>query len=171
MDTVLRAWHSKGRSRVRTTRSAREFTDFYEATWDELAGYAASVSGSATLGADLAQEAFARVFARWALLRDPRPYAYRIVTNLAKDTWRAGHREQAALALLDAVPRPTGHDEGLLDAVRRLPPKLRDVVLLHYYADLPVNDVATVLRRPAGTVKSQLFDARAALAANLKDAR
>ena len=49
------------------------------------------------------------------------------------------------------------------DAVDRLPPGLRDVVLLHYYADLPVEDVARAIRRPAGTVKRRLHEARALL--------
>jgi DNA-directed RNA polymerase specialized sigma24 family protein len=64
-----------------------------------------------------------------------------------------------------------GPDATTLDAVRRLSPPLRDVVLLHYYADLPIDEVARVLRRPVGTVKRRLFDARVALAAALEESR
>jgi RNA polymerase sigma-70 factor (ECF subfamily) len=53
--------------------------------------------------------------------------------------------------------------------VGRLPDRLRDVVLLHYYADLPVGEVATAVRRPPGTVKRQLSEARAVLAQDLED--
>lgn len=42
----------------------------------------------------------------------------------------------------------------VLDAVRRLPAPLRDVVLLRYYADLPIAAVASVLRRPHGTISA-----------------
>jgi RNA polymerase sigma-70 factor (ECF subfamily) len=58
-----------------------------------------------------------------------------------------------------------------LDAVERLPAHLRSVVLLHYYADLPVEDVARALRRPLGTVKRRLLDARKVLSATLRDER
>jgi RNA polymerase sigma-70 factor (ECF subfamily) len=51
--------------------------------------------------------------------------------------------------------------------VRTLPERLRDVVLLHYFADLTVEDVATAVNRPAGSVKRQLSEARAALATAL----
>ncbi len=51
--------------------------------------------------------------------------------------------------------------------MERLPGHLRDVVLLHYYADLPVEEVARALRRPVGTVKRRLSDARGILAVTL----
>ena len=55
-------------------------------------------------------------------------------------------------------------------AVERLPKKLRDVVLLHYWSDLTVTDVAAAVGRPAGTVKRQLSEARALLAGEVADA-
>ena len=147
------------------------FADFYAATFGDLAGYGWHLTGDPHLGDELAQEALTRVCARWGLLREPRPYAYRVVTNLARDGWRRQTRERVALAALPAPDDVPGPDAGLKDAVRRLPEHLRDVVLLHYFADLPVEDVARALRRPTGTVKRRLSDARALLATALEDAR
>jgi len=112
-----------------------------------------------------------RVYARWPVILNPRAYAFRIVTNLARDHWRPRDNERKALALVD-VTSPTSTEPGydpVLDAVKRLARPLREVVLLHYYADLPVAEIAAALHWPAGTVKSRLFDARAALATALKD--
>ncbi len=64
------------------------FDDFYRRTYGALAGYALSLVGERAVAEDLAQEALVRVYARWGLLREPRPYAYRTVTNLARDRWR-----------------------------------------------------------------------------------
>jgi RNA polymerase sigma-70 factor (ECF subfamily) len=150
---------------------AADFAAFYEATFGDLAGYAWSLTGDPHAGDELAQEALTRVYARWGLLREPRPYAYRIVTNLVKDRWRSQSRESITWDGEVPVETVAGPDTGTLDAVRRLSPALREAVLLHYYADLPVDEVARVLRRPVGTVKRRLFDARAALAAALEEVR
>jgi RNA polymerase sigma-70 factor (ECF subfamily) len=56
----------------------------------------------------------------------------------------------------------------LHDAIRTLGPEYRAVVVLHYLADLPVDEVAAVLGAPVGTVKSRLSRARAALAERLR---
>ena len=54
-------------------------------------------------------------------------------------------------------------------AVRRLPVRHQQVVALYYAADLTVDDVARVLTVPAGTVRSDLTRARAALTNLLGD--
>lgn len=56
-------------------------------------------------------------------------------------------------------------------AIRALPRRQREVVTLYYLADLSVTDVAAVLGISAGTVKSQLSDARARLRASLQELR
>ena len=55
---------------------------------------------------------------------------------------------------------------------RRLKPEQRAVVVLHFYAGLPVPDIAETLGVPAGTVKSRLHCATETLRAALEaDAR
>jgi RNA polymerase sigma-70 factor, ECF subfamily len=58
---------------------------------------------------------------------------------------------------------PAGHRLDVEHAVRNLPSRQRQVVTLHYLADLPVAEVAGVLAISESTVKSELFDARARL--------
>lgn len=145
------------------------FADFYRQHFGELAGYAWSLTRDPNLGDDLAQEAMTRVYARWPVLTQPRPYAFRVVTNLVHDHWRALQRSGGEwLELPDAGTTPAP-DAGTLDAVRRLPQDLRVVVALHYYADLPVDEVARIVRRPVGTVKRRLHTARALLTAALQE--
>lgn len=151
-------------------RSTSSFDRFYADTFGALGGYALSLVGDQATAEDLAQEAMARVYARWATLREPRPYAYRTVTNLARDRWRRRRSELDALPHLVAAP-VAGPDVAVLDAVERLPQHLRDVLLLHYYADLSVAEVASAIRRPVGTVKRRLHEARAVLAEQLQEHR
>ena len=58
----------------------------------------------------------------------------------------------------------------LVEALRSLPVRQRQVIVLHHLVGLPVEEVAQTLRVPAGTVKSQLSRGRRALAARLREA-
>ena len=146
-----------------------DFAAFYAEHWSDVAGFTAALAGSRALGEDLAQEAFTRLCTRWPVVREPRPYVFRIARNLA-----VGHHRSRRETPTDTPPETAvvpGVDAGVLDAVRQLPERLRVVVLLHYYADLPLAEVATTVRRPLGTVKRQLNEARAELARTLGDDR
>jgi RNA polymerase sigma-70 factor, ECF subfamily len=70
------------------------------------------------------------------------------------------------------LPAPGGPDEGraeqLLGLVELLPERLRRALVLYYYEERSVSEVALMLGCPEGTVKTTLFRARAALAEMLK---
>jgi RNA polymerase sigma-70 factor (ECF subfamily) len=154
-----------------SARVAEEFAGLYTAEFPRLAGYLAALTGSHEAGRDAAQEAFTRLFARWRSVREPRAFVYVVGTNLCRQHWRQRGRETTAVVALAAalpVERPAP-DPGLLDLVHRLPVRLREVVLLHYYADLPVAQVADAVHRPLGTVKRRLHEARAALGVALSE--
>lgn len=149
--------------------AAREFAELYATEFSRLAGYLTALTGDADLARENAQEAFTRLFARWRSVREPRGFLYVVATNICRTHWQRSSRERTAVAILGhALPegRPA-HDPWLRDLVERLPVRLREVVLLHYYADLPVADVAAAIHRPVGTVKRRLHEARAALAGAL----
>ena len=149
------------------------FDSCYTRHCSALTGYAYQLTRDADLAQDVAQEAFTRLLTRWATVREPRPYLFHVVTNLARDSWKARERRERLLGLLgrahdDAQPAP---DTSVADAVRRLPRDQAEVVLLFYYSDLPVADVAAAVRRPEGTVKWLLAQARERLALALEDPR
>ena len=112
-----------------------------------------------------------RLYARWNKVRDPQAWLYYVATNLTHDHWRGRQRDAnlVAAAGLDASRRgpDPAHDPWLRDLVERLPERLRKPVLLHYYADLPLEEVARLLHRPTGTVKRRLHEARALLGAQI----
>ena len=148
-----------------------QFAEFYRSVYGELAGYGWALTRDPNVGDELAQEALTRAYTVWfRISSDPRPYTFRIVTNLARDRWKREARERITWQHLAVPAEQEGPDSGTLDAVRRLPSPQREVVLLHYYADLPVEQVAKAMRRPPGSVKRWLFEARAALATALQEA-
>ncbi|HVF05776.1 MAG TPA: RNA polymerase sigma factor [Frankiaceae bacterium] len=150
---------------------AAAFDVLYQREFPNIAGYCFLLVRDEELARDLTQEAFARLLARWVTVREPRPFLFHVVTNLARDAWRKDRRARetgTALAAQPAAPA-AAHDGGVRDAVARLPEPHRTAVELYYYADLAVADVAAAVRRPPGTVKRLLSEARAMLATALGD--
>jgi RNA polymerase sigma factor (sigma-70 family) len=142
------------------------------AHYRKLTGFAYSLVGDEQIAADIAQEAFVRLFARWTGVRHPAAYLYLVATNLARRQWRQRQREEAALArAYDGEPALPAYDPSLRDALARLPKRQRQVLVLHYLADLSVDVVATHLQLAPGTVKRLLHEARAGLASALEDSR
>jgi RNA polymerase sigma-70 factor (ECF subfamily) len=142
-----------------------DFAALYATEFGRLAGYLTSLTGNPDVAREAAQEAFTRLFARWRKVSEPRGFVYVVATNLVKHHWRQGGRERLAVASLGITSEHgrAAHDPWLRDLVDRLPDRLREVVLLHYYADLPVAEVALAIHRPVGTVKRRLHEARALL--------
>jgi RNA polymerase sigma-70 factor, ECF subfamily len=141
----------------------------YRAQFGPLSGYAQSLTGDPGVAVDIAQEAFARLLTRWRSVRDPRAWLFFVATNLSRDYWRgvARDRELTDRAGTGSLTS-TAHDPWLRDLVERLPSRQRQAVLLHYYADISLEEIAKLLHVPTGTVKRRLHDGRQRLAAQLR---
>jgi RNA polymerase sigma-70 factor, ECF subfamily len=132
---------------------------------------------------DVAQEALLRAYRRFDGLRDPqsfRGWLVRIVFRLALDRARAAKRrefretEWAQPARRPTPPTPeelaaSSEFQVHLDrAFDELPDKLRLVLLLAAMEGHTLEEVATMLGLPVGTVKSRLFAGRKKLAEKLQ---
>ena len=99
-----------------------------------------------------------------------RPWLVKIAVNCAY----AQRRKQGKVVYLeDVVPEPAAPDPpqngGLWEAVCTLPPERRAAVVLFYYEDMQVDEIARALGVPRGTVKSRLSRARKQLKEMLCD--
>lgn len=119
------------------------------------------VGGSRELAEDAVQAAFAGAHARWDRIDQPVPYLRRAVVNSVRDAQRRRFRARAQPPERIPVVLPPEVDE-TWQQLARLPATQRAVVVLHYYEDLPLAEVADLLGRKAATVRS---DHRRALAA------
>jgi len=144
----------------------------FRVTYPKLAGWVRRLVDDDDTAHEIASEAFVRLLARWTRVDSPQSYLYMIATNLIRDHWRKAERERRAMrsvtasADLDAVAYPV-EDVDVRNLLQSLPARLRDPFLLHYYAGFPIKEVATLLHRPEGTIKADLFAARARLKAAL----
>ena len=114
------------------------------------------VGASREMAEDVVQTAFASAHPRWDQVEDALAYLKRAVVNQVKDDQRRWYRRHKHHATHDAGPPhalPPEVDE-TWGVISSLPWQQRAVVVLHYYEDLPLNEIAEVLRRPASTVRS-----------------
>jgi RNA polymerase sigma-70 factor (sigma-E family) len=135
------------------------------------------LTGDRELAEELVQEAFVR-YSRARSTPAPgaeRTYLRRIVLNLS----HAHHRHLRVVR--GRLPDHPGTAEGaehealrrdgerqVAEAVRALPPRQRDCIVLRYYADLGDAEIADTLGISAGSVKTHLHRARATLAERLE---
>jgi RNA polymerase sigma-70 factor (ECF subfamily) len=141
------------------------FRAFFVAEFPRLAGYCTGLTGERQAGEDAAQEALVRTWARWSRVEDPVAYSFLVATKLISRQWqREARRRLLRTAMPLGATTAPGPDRSLRDLVDRLPARLRLPVLLHYYADLPVVEVAGVLEIPQGSVRQRLHQARQTLA-------
>jgi RNA polymerase sigma-70 factor (ECF subfamily) len=101
-------------------------------------------------------------------VREPQPWLFRTGYRLLTDEYRRQRR------LGDAGPEPAGEmatelDAELVAALATLAPKVRLCVFLHYYADLPVGEIAHLTGSTKTAVKVRLHRARAQLRVALTD--
>jgi RNA polymerase sigma-70 factor (sigma-E family) len=154
-----------GSSEVRLQRV--EFGRFAARVAPSLVRSGYLLTGDRGHAEDLAQVTLWRTARHWdALSGSPDAYAHEVLVNLSRDRRRSLRRRPLEVAQLDLVV-DRGHDgtEALLEgnavvqAVRRLPRRQREVVVLRFFLDLSVAQAAAALGASEGTIKS--YTARA----------
>lgn len=144
----------------------------YQASHQRLVVQLYGITGDLQEAQDVVQEAFVRALSRsgrLAAMDNPEAWLRTVAINLARSRWRRRQVMEGFL-LRRALPEPlpvagmTEDHVALVAALRHLPRVQREAVVLHYLADLPIEEIAANLRVAAGTVKSRLHRARARLA-------
>jgi RNA polymerase sigma-70 factor (ECF subfamily) len=123
---------------------------------------------------DLAQEIFVKLFRNLARYDQERPFEPWF-WKLAANTTINYRRKRIPVPAQPAdetgdEPRLEAHDPALVDALAQLDPGYRLPVLLHYYADLSLDQVGRALNLTVPAIKSRLHRARAQLRNSLAEA-
>jgi RNA polymerase sigma-70 factor (sigma-E family) len=151
-----------------------DFEKFVRARWASLARTAYLLAGDRHLAEDLVQEALSRAAERWPALvrdgRDPEPYVRRVLYSRAVDGWRWRRRRPESLSHAPPEPETAADDMDvavrrliLRDALGRLTPRQRAVLVLRFYEDRTEVETAELLACSANTIKSQTRHALARL--------
>ncbi len=146
------------------------FALLFDRHFDAIHGYAQRRVGP-DLADEIAAETFTRAFDQRkrydASREDARPWLLGISANLLRRHWRSERRRLDAYgrssetASGGEIPAPLAAE--LAAALRSLPRREREPLLLFAWADLSYDDIALALGVPVGTVRSRISRARARL--------
>lgn len=178
-----RAGRTAGRHDAGTDQPtvADQVTRLYRIHGMDLIRIAAVMLGSRAAAEDAVQDAFCGLFRKWHQLADPRnalPYVRSAVMNRCRSELRRqarlerradhNHRPLDTESPEQAAILGEEHRD-VLAALRRLPDRQREALILRYFMDLPEPEIATAMGISQGTVKSTTSRALAALARRLKE--
>ena len=138
-----------------------QLESLYRAKRPEFCRAAAAIAGDRALGEDAVQEAFAKAVRRRGSYRgtgSPEAWVWRIVVNAARDA----RRRQPPVAQLREAPA-SFNGSGPALPLELLSERQREVLFLHYYADLDYGTIAEALEISPGTVGATLSSARRVL--------
>lgn len=156
--TTSRSEHDTVRAAARGERDA--LTDLFREHWSGVHRLASGLTRSTTAADDIAQDAFERAFrslARFDGRSSFRTWIHRIAVNRSIDEMRRVRPTVSIDSAGDlAAPEHGGSNEPLRAAVARLTPDRRAVVVMHYWLDYTLPEIASVLDIPEGTVHSRL---------------
>ncbi len=163
----------------RTLKLDASFDEFVVSGSARLLRSAYLLTGDRNQSEDLLQATLVRTGLRWEAARDsPHAYAHQVLVNLLHDRRRNLRRRvnEQPLGALDERLRPLADGtQGMIDrvaiitAVRGLPQRQREVVVLRFFADLSVSETAAAIGASEGTVKTDTSRALTALRKALTD--
>ena len=121
---------------------------------------------------DVVQESACKAIIQCKKLKDTTkllPWLCRIVVNTSLDLLRNQIKEQPAEELPEAAAEDKYEELDLKKALNRLEPENRTVIILRYFEDMKIEDIALVVDENVNTVKTRLYRSLKKLRIQLDD--
>lgn len=160
--------------------SLGDLIDRYQA---EAYRYSVMLMGNREDAWDLLQETWISVYRNYPRLKDPsrfRSWFYQILTRNGWKMKKKNSREVPVADIFDSFQPgqeksseeqmvQSERDKFLMDKINGLRPKLKEAVILYYYSEFSVEEIAKITGSLTATVKSRLYQARKTLRKALED--
>jgi RNA polymerase sigma factor (sigma-70 family) len=140
------------------------FEQFYATSYSRMLRLAVALLPTKSIAEDAVQDAFAKVFRKYASIDQPGAYVRRAIVNEATGFFRKRAVASAKEPLIRASLVGEFIDQDvMLRVLDTLPPRQRTALVLRYYEQCSEAEIASILRCRPGTVKSLLSRGIAAL--------
>jgi RNA polymerase sigma-70 factor (sigma-E family) len=156
----------------------RMVTELYMAHYAGLVRLATLLLRDQAVAEEVVQDAFVALHRRWRKLRDPHAAVAYLRTSVVHNTRSVQRRRAVAARHPDDRPLDVPSAEhgamrsvagdAVVEALRGLPARQREALVLRYYADLSEADIAAAMNISRGAVKSHTSRGMAALRSRLE---
>ena len=154
------------------------FDELYERYATDVLRVSYYYLGNREMAEDVTQDVFVKLIMNRPALEEGREKAWllKVALNRCRDLWRSAWLKRVVLgsAAMERKSAPEMLNAAverreMLEAIGKLKPDYREVILLHYYQGQEIRDIAQILGAPEGTVASRLSRGRKLLGAILKE--
>jgi RNA polymerase sigma-70 factor (ECF subfamily) len=144
---------------ARTTRGTNDVVEaLYRAQGDRIWRAIVAYAQDPELASDAVSEAFAQVIVRGEAVRSPAAWVWRSAFRIAAGMLKERSRSTPLIGT-ESYEMPDGARD-LVASLAKLPAKQRAAVILFYYADYPISQIAGILRSNALAVRANLSRGR-----------
>ena len=144
-----------------------ELQRFIEGPYTSIVQTVALVCDSTASAEDAVHEALARALTQRQQIVSLERWVLTVALNIARSRWRRLGREKPLGAESPIASEAEHPNLDLHAAIRSLPTRQREVVILHYLQDMSVAQIAEITKLTEGGVKHALYRGRRSLAARL----
>lgn len=136
------------------------------------------ISGSHADSEDIVQETFIACYLNRRQIKNPEAFRGWFYKTLSRNAWRICRKKKKEQPVEEVYPEYAAapgellgdllqkeEERGLYEAVKALPVKQRTVIVLYYYNQMTIKEIAKACGCLEGTVKSRLFNGKARLKA------
>lgn len=132
------------------------FDELFANQRDAMTRLAYLLTGSASHADEAVQESFARVYERWSAIDSPPAFLRTCVVNRCRSWHRHRAVAERKVHLVTSDVEYVDRPDELADALARLPHRRRAAVVLRFYEQLTISEIASTLGISDGAVKSSL---------------
>ena len=151
------------------------FEDVYLREYPGLVAVATALTGDLRDGEDAVQDTMVKAYVRWdsvGRLERPGAWCHRVLLNACRSRWLRRRHEARLWTLMSrdgrSVDAPSADVIVFWTLVRELPSRPRLAVTLHFAGERTMAEIASILKVPEGTIRSDITRARAVITSALR---
>lgn len=158
--------------------AAQLVTRLYECYSKDVLRVSYFYLGNREKAEDIMQEVFMKVHKNPPQLEEGKEKSWllKVALNLCRDYWRSSWAKRVILGTktLELAPADDEIEErekkaSIMQAIYKLPPQYKEVILLFYYQNLSIKDISELLNQAEGTIASRISRARGLLKQELTE--
>jgi len=169
---MMEQWESVAGGGDDTGSVAMSIEALYERYADDVLRVCYFYLNNRHMAEEVCQDTFVRLMTSQTQLKSGHEKAWllKVALNRCRDLWRSGWVKRVVLGspVFELIPdedmrEKRDEEEAMMAAVHQLSPPFREVILLFYYQNFGISEIAQILSLPEGTISSRLSRARGKL--------